>query len=87
MAIGAVGLRAVGGRGAGLRAAARFGLRPLPPARLRALRPAPPVSVRFARAGLKPPLYRARVGVFGLAVGRFSFRARAASAAGALCCG
>lgn len=60
---------------------------PLPPARLRALRPAPPVSVRFARAGLKPPLYRARVGVFGLAVGRFASGARAAFAAGALCGG
>lgn len=57
------GLRAVGGRGAGLRAAARFGLRPLPPARLRALRPAPPVCVRSARARNPAPL-RARVGVF-----------------------
>lgn len=80
------GLRVVGGRGAGLRAAARFGLRPLPPAYLRALRSAPPVCVRSARARNPAPL-RARVGVFGLAVGRFASGARAAFAAGALCGG
>lgn len=59
---------------------------PLPPASLRALRSAPPVCVRSARARNPAPL-RARVGVFGLAVGRFASGARAAFAAGALCGG